>query len=189
MKPYSLFLLLLALLCWTGCDDEDANTLTTLNYDGPNFTAPQLQAGKTTFAAYFPPGRTEVYDGRDLERVSFYVSAIPQSTRVVIYEEGADDFNPGDIVYQRDISARVNQTGWYEDRLPTPIPITGQGLWLTVEVEVGSDNPFALGCDAGNNYNSNGDLIRAGNTLEFTNYRNLTPETVNWNIRGIISNE
>lgn len=190
MKLLHLSLLLLALLTWTGCEDEDAPTLTTLNYDGANATAPSLPAGINKFAVYFPPERTIPYSGRDLERVTFYVSAIPTATRVAVHKEGPDNLTPGDVIERRDISARVTTTGWYEHRLTNPLTLSDEGIWLVVEVEVATDGSRAIGCDAGRNYNPNGDLIQYANATQYGSFQQITGnETVNWNIRGVLAAE
>lgn len=187
MKSYAIpFLLLLGLLCWTGCDDEDAATTATLNYDGPNVTAPQLPPGQNSFLVYFPPSETQPFLGRQLERVSFYLFAIPQRTSVVIYAEGDDDLTPGAELYRRDITSRVNSTGWIEDRLQDPIDITEDGIWLAIEVELVEGAPLSVGCDAGRNYSPNGDLLRLAPAPNII--RNFD-DNVNWNIRGIISEQ
>ena len=190
MKILSSFALLFALLVWTGCEDDDGTALTTLNYDGANVTAPPLPAGTSSFAVYFPPGQTTPFAGRDLERVSFYVSGIPTATRVSVREAGPDDLTPGAVIESRDISARVNTVGWYEHRLTDPVTLTEAGIWLEIEVEVSTDNSVAIGCDAGRNYNSNGDLLRFAGTTQFASFNDLSPtERVNWNIRGVLSEE
>lgn len=192
MKSPILLIFLCALLTWTGCDDDD-NTLTTLNYDGANVTAPQLQAGTNTFAAYFPASETEAFAGRTLERISFYVSAIPLATRVIVRAEGPDARTPGDLLYERDISSRVTNLGWYEDRIASQDPIVlsdSEGIWLLVETEVDDTDPFSIGCDAGRNYSPNGDLLLFPGATQYGSFRDISgTETVNWNIRGILAAE
>ena len=188
MKLAVLPLLLLALLFGTGCEkDSPAPAEVTLNYDGPNVSAPQLQGGLNTYAAYFPPAETQPYAGRTLDRISFYLTQVPRATRVVVYDEGPDDRTPGAELYRKDLTARITTTEWHEDRLIPGIALTGRGIWLAVEVELEENSPFAVGCDAGRSYNSNGDLLRPGLATQYTSFNDLTGETVNWNIRGILA--
>lgn len=192
MKYTALSLLLLiGLLSWTGCEDDDpTDTETVLNYDGPNFTAPTLPEGRHIFAAYFPPAETAPFTGRTLERIRFWLDDIPESTTVIVYGEGPNDRTPGAELYRRDITNRVNNTGWYEDRLIPGIEIDGQGMWLAVEVELANGRPRSVGCDQGINYDRNGDLLLLAVTPGgWTTFNDLNGETVNWNIRGVLNEE
>jgi hypothetical protein len=191
MKTSSLpFLLLLCigLLSWSSCGDDDDLVIDTLNYDGPNFTAPTNGEGFTTFAARFPGAETQAFTGRKLERISFFLEQIPISTVVLVYDIGTDDRTPGDLLYSIDLTQRVRNTGWIEHVLTTPVDITGDGLWLAVETELNTGDQ-AIGCDQGTNYNPNGDrLLTPANV--WTSFNEITgSETINWNIRGIISEE
>ncbi|WP_116107379.1 hypothetical protein [Lewinella sp. IMCC34191] len=183
-----LFCSLLGLMLWSGCtEDDDPSVLTTLNYDGPNDSAPNLPPGTNTFGVYFPPSQTGRYTGRRLESLRFYLSQIPEATTVMVMSEGPDDRTPGDTLYRRELTQRINLTEWIDDRLPDPIEITGEGLWLMVEVELPPGGGFSVGCDAGNNFNPNGNLLYLSTESEWTTFQDITGETVNWNIRGILS--
>lgn len=188
MKLLQLPLFLLALLVWTGCDDEEAAVIETLSYDGPNVSAPQLPPGDNSLLVYFPPSETGKYVGRRLEKVRFYMSEIPLATSVVVYDEGPDDRTPGTERYRRDLTARINATGWFEDRLASPIEITGDGLWLAIDVTIAEGSTFSVGCDAGRTYDRNGDLLQLStNPSVIAGFQDINGETVSWNIRGVIS--
>ncbi|MBB4080823.1 hypothetical protein GGR28_003462 [Lewinella aquimaris] len=191
MKPTVLpyFFLAFVLFLWTGCKEDDATVLTTLNYDGPNVTAPQLPPGKNLFAAYFPPAETQPYIGRTMDRITFYLTQIPEATSVVVFAEGPDDRTPGAELYRKNLTARINTTEWIEDRLIPGIEITGEGLWLAVEVELADGQPFSVGCDAGRTYDPNGDLLLLSTATQWTGFRDLNGERVNWNIRGVLAEE
>ena len=192
MKPTALTFLLLAftVLFWSGCGKDEPATPTaetTLNYDGPNFTAPNLPPGKNSFAAYFPPSETARLQGGTLEAVTFYLTRIPLSTSVVIYAEGSDDRTPGAELYRRDITGRTTTTEWNEHLLlDNAIELTGQGLWLAIEVELAQGEAQSVGCDAGRSYNSNGDRLLISVNSDWTSFNQLNGETVNWNIRGVV---
>ena len=187
---YALPLLaLLGILSWSGCGEDDDTTLTTLNYDGANVSAPQLPPGTNTFGVYFPPSQTERYTGRMLESVRFYLTQVPEATRVIVASEGPEDRTPGDVLYSRSLTQRINTTEWFDDRLPTPIEITGEGLWLMVEVELAPGEPFSVGCDAGRNFSPNGNLLNLSTENVWTTFQEINGETVNWNIRGVLSGE
>ena len=192
MKPTTLLLLLLLFtLGWTSCGEDDEDPIVasaTLNYDGPNFTAPQLPPGTNTFAAYFPPSETERLRGGTLDKITFYLTRIPQSTSVVIYADGPDDRTPGTELYRRDITGRTTTTEWNEHLLlGDAIELTGQGLWLAVEVELAQGETQSVGCDAGRSYSPNGDRLLLSTVSDWTSFNELNGETVNWNIRGEVS--
>ena len=181
--------LLLSVLLWTGCGEDDDPTVTaTLNYDGPNVTAPQLPPGTNQFAAYFPPSETSSFNGRLLERVSFYLTQLPEGVRVVVYGDGPDDRSPGPELYRSAELINRASTGWNEHLLLTdPVTVGGEGLWLVVEVDLAQGSPISVGCDAGRNYNSNGDLLLLSINSQYASFGQINPgETVNWNIRGVI---
>jgi len=133
-----LLLLCIGLLGWSSCEDDDPLVADTLNYDGDNFTAPFNDAGLHTFAAYFPPGETQAFSGRTLERVSFWMEQVPGATSVLILAEGPDDAAPGAVLYRSlDLSQRINNRGWQDHFLTDPIILNAnEGIWIAVETEV-----------------------------------------------------
>lgn len=192
MKNLRLSLLLLlavGLLGWTGCaDDDDPLVRDTLNYDGANLTAPNLDANM--FAAYFPADVVRQFAGRQLAEVQFFLTAIPPSTRVFVFAEGPTDQAPGEELYSEDITQRVNASGdFIVHRLSEVVTLADQGIWIGIETDIAEGVLVqSVGCDDGSNYNSNGDRIRIGNT--WTSFREITgSERVNWNIRGVIAEE
>jgi len=197
MKTASLpFLLLLCigLLGWSSCEDDDNEVVAeSLNYDGDNFTAPFVDAGQHVFAAYFPPGRTQQFSGRSLERVSFWIQDVPGATSVVIFAEGADDDAPGAELYRSlDLSQRIRNRGWQDHFLTTPLTLEAdQGIWIAVESDIPSDRFQAIGCDQGLNFNPNGDRFRIPQGPTWTNFEDFTDgeATINWNIRGFLAGE
>lgn len=191
MKPYLLPLLLLALFTWTGCgsDDDDVVEQEFVNYDGPNVSAPSLPPGTNTFGVYFPASVMDRYVGRSIDAITFYVTSVPRATTVKIFADGPDNRTPGAELYSRDITNRVTLTEWYTDRLQNPYEITGEGLWLAVEVELAAGESFSIGCDAGRTFDSNGNLLYLSTENEWQTFQDITGEQVNWNIRGVLAPE
>ena len=188
MKPTLLSLLLIALLTWTGCgEDDDVSVQEFVNYDGPNVSAPQLPPGTNTFGVYFPASVMQGYTGRSIDAITFYVTSIPEATTVKIFADGPDNRTPGDELYSRDITNRVSTTEWYTDRLQSPYEITGEGIWLAVEVELAPGAPISIGCDSGQSFDPNGNLLYLSTENEWQTFQEITGERVNWNIRGVLS--
>ena len=195
MKYASLSLALflaLGLFMFTGCGDDDAAvTADTLNYDGPNVTAPQNGAGLNTFAAFFTTDQTQPFAGRRLERVRFWLTRIPLATSVVVYAEGNTDRSPGAELYRVNLTQRIRNTGWNEHVLTTPVDVEAdRGLWLAVEVDIENNGDQAIGCDSGASYSPNGDRLLPSTGGVWTSFNEITgSETVNWNIRGVLADE
>lgn len=190
-------LLLIGLLGFSSCGEDDDNNngpdLETLNYDGNNVTAPALERGSRTFAAYFPANEVQSLVGRKLARVDFWLQDIPDATSVVIYSVGDNDRAPGPQLYRIDLTQRINNTGWYEHLIPaaSQVEIPAEGLWLAVETIAPTDRFQSIGCDNGANFNPNGDRMLPPTGGTWTSFSEVTSggETINWNIRGVLAAE
>ena len=200
MKFNILFcFLLFGLFTYTGCGDDDDDPTDELGrdelrYDGPNFTAPLLPQNTYVYAAFFPESEVAEFAGRTLEEISFYLEEIPERVVIRVYEAGGTDNEPGREIYNVDVTARVdNDTGFfgdfYDHIIPGGILLDGTGLWLGVEVQTPGGLQI-VGCDAGDNYNPNGDRLQLANGNTWTSFREFTgSEEINWNIRGFLAEE
>ena len=186
--PFLLLLALVGLVSFASCG-EDEEVQDSLSYDGPNVTAPNQPQGTTVFAAFFPESETRRFEGRTLESLRFWIERVPDRTAVVIYEAGTSSAAPGDEIYRRDITQRVNvPLNWVTHNIAESITIPAGGIWLGVEVALPSFTQ-SVGCDAGTNYSPNGDRLRTPDGT-WTNFRDITGgESVNWNIRGFLAEE
>ncbi len=184
-----LLLLCIGLLGFSGCDDDD-EVLETLNYDGPNFTAPQNGAGVNVFAAYFPESEIQRQGvaGRSLERIDFWLQSVPLQTNVVVYGFSGNDAIPGTELYRIDLTQRINNAGWVEHIIPGGLTIPDSGIWLAVETDLAAVGAQSIGCDEGLNYNPNGDRMLTPSSGGWSSFNAITgSEQVNWNIRGVIT--
>lgn len=190
-KYFSLLLLLVVgLLGFSGCGDDDDTTEELLNYDGPNVTAPFNGQGLNSFAAYFPASTLQDFSGRSLSGVQFWLQTIPTQTNLVIYGYSGNDAIPGDELYRIDLTQRVSNPGWITHQIPGGLAIPADGLWLAVETDLPADGTQSIGCDAGNNYNPNGDRMRTPTSGGWSSFNGITgSETINWNIRGVLAAE
>lgn len=187
-----LLLICIGLLGFSSCGDDDDNSATeVLNYDGDNFTAPRNGAGLNTFAAYFPASTVQDFAGRELSTVRFWLETVPTQTSVVIYGFSGNDALPGDELYRVDLTQRINNAGdWIDHIIPGGLAIPADGLWLAVETDLPDNNVQSIGCDAGTNYNPNGDRMRTPTSGGWSSFNGITgSETINWNIRGILAAE
>lgn len=186
-----LLLLCVAVFGFTSCGDDDDDFQETLNYDGDNDRAPFNGVGLNTFAAYFPASELQDYAGRRLSGVTFWLEAIPSQTNVVIFGYSGNDAIPGDTLYSVNLTQRINNANdWIDHIIPGGLDIPADGLWLAVETTLAADGTQAIGCDAGNNYNPNGDRMRTPTSGNWSSFNAITgSETINWNIRGILATE
>lgn len=184
MLKYFLFggLLLLALAC-----EKDKVVEGELSLDGPNVTGPILEPDYHELAAAFSSNQTAPYAGRQLERVSFFLGPRPTQLRLRIYGEGAAPNMPGAILYEIDLSNRLVENSWNEHRLTMPVEITGDDLWISIGL-LHNRVQQSLGCDAGPN-RSGGDWHFKAADQEWETFRARTGESINWNIRGYVSEE
>ncbi len=181
MKKSATFLLFFLLVMAACSDDDGMQPENLLNYDGPNQTGPVLEAGDYEAAARFPASETDRFSGQSLTEVTWFLGPAPQRCKVRVYGPG-DGSAPGDLLYEGDVTADVETLSWNTHRLNTPVPITGQELWIAIAF-THTQEQQSIGCDAGPNH-PNGDWLFRSSTNDWQRYSNFTPERVNWNVRG-----
>ena len=166
-----------------GDEEEIPNDRTILSYDGENLTAPTLPEGLFEFAVRFPPNLTRNVEGRSIEQVSFYLYDAPAQ----MYLNISTDFTtsvPGDILNTQMIS-NPRPNSWNTITLDEPYPIDGGAIWVGIEVNL-DRTMQSVGCDAGP-ANANGDWLYQEIDQTWDTFRGRTGESVNWNIKAIIS--
>ncbi|MFK7810002.1 MAG: hypothetical protein AB8F74_19510 [Saprospiraceae bacterium] len=185
----NLLLLALTIVCLaSSCGDDDSGE--SLRLDGDNVSAPLLDPDTYQAAVRFSSTLTTPYSGFKLTEVDYYILDAPGSCKIIIYDEAATGTGPGDILFTSpDLTGRINGADWNTYTLPTPIELSGDDLWIAVEV----DHPSSLrtvGCDAGP-AQSNGDWVLASTVGQWQTLRDFTSDAVsiNWNIRGILSED
>lgn len=191
MKKYFFFLLAFTLILGACKDDEDIITPpeNLLNYDGDNFSAPALDADKYEAAARFTSFELGNVSNRRLVGVEVYFVSVPVQPEIRIYGKGTDN-TPGDLLYSANITAVATTDSWNAHTLTTPLDISGQEeLWIAVKMEH-PETFGSVGCDEGP-ADDNGDLMFVNSQNTWTNLRNFTngETSINWNIRGVLSEE
>ena len=180
-----LFILILALVAFSCGDDENEipSDRTILSYDGENLTAPTLPDGLFEFAVRFPPNLTRNVEGRNIEQVSFYLYDAPAQMYLNISTDVSPSL-PGQILNTQMIN-NPRPNSWNTVTLNDPFPIDGSAIWVGIEVTL-NQTMQTVGCDAGP-ANSNGDWLYEETDQSWDTFRNRTGESVNWNIKAIIS--
>lgn len=182
MKTKLLFLVFSAVL-FMGCGDD---LPLILQYDGDNLTGPILEAGLHEAAARFPASSLEEYDGYKLSGVEFFMGNQPASCKIIIYGQGSSD-TPGAKIFEVDVTSALATPQWNEYTLDNPIDLGGEDIWISIALEHDQDQQ-SIGCDAGPG-RLNGDWLFSSSDGEWIPYSDRTPESINWNIRGKVTEE
>ncbi|MEM1328573.1 MAG: hypothetical protein AAGI23_21635 [Bacteroidota bacterium] len=181
---FSLLLLAMSICLFTACEDDNETQLSnTLNYDGAPFSGPVLPFGEHTFAVRFGEEELADYVGQFLEEITFYAGEEPETVEVLVYGEGTAT-TPGAQLYSAKISG-LSLPDWNDHSIATPIEITGDDLWLAVKV-LHTATQRSIGCDEGPNQ-QDGDWLFRADDPNWQSFSATTPESVNWNIRGKVS--
>lgn len=180
----NILLLFLALSLFACGDDNEAE----LHHDGPNQSSPFLEAGIHNMAAVFPADVTNTFNGRSVVSVEYFLLDVPTSTTLNIYGEGVG-LSPGELLYSADLSSSALGNTWNTHTLSTPLEISGEELWLVINVEHAGAIQ-SLGCDAGP-ARTNGDWISTGSLDNWQTFRDRMNQevSINWNIRGNLNDE
>lgn len=181
MKTRYFIAILSAALLWGACNKDNDSFL---QLDGDNATGPLLDAGQHETAVRFTADRTRQFNGRQLTEVHWYTGPRPAATQVKVYGPGPGNA-PGSLLYSKDVSSSVRPFNWNVHRLDTPIEITGQELWIAIAF-THAERGQTIGCDAGPNRIGGDWLFTLDN--QWRTYIQRTGESINWNIRGKVSN-
>lgn len=186
MKYLSLLFVALVLVT-SSCkkDEPDPPTIDNLLFwDGENATAPILPGGNSyETAVFFPESSTDIYTSRQLLAVDFVVYT-PFDGTVFIYEGGSNQ--PGSIVAEQNFTAsQLTNNAWNRVTFNNPARINGLNLWIGIRFDAVGDNQL-VGCDAGPN-RSGGDWLFESSDNQWQTYRQRSGESINWNIRGVVS--
>lgn len=185
MKKLLFLLLSLAVILPSCKDDDDVLNDNALNYDGDNFSAPVFEVGVSTPSVYFPSSFLEPYIGKKISGIEFFVADIPAEMEIQVLKAGNGN-TPGDMIVQDDITGlNIQGTNWNEWPLTDPVEITGEGLWIAIQVKHDNADERSIGCDAGPAV-SNGDWIFSDTDNDWKTLRERTNNAVdiNWNIRA-----
>lgn len=179
--------LILSLVFLLACNKDEEPVTSDLHYDGPNQTAPFIEAGTHETAAKFTIVQTGPLAGRNLTEVQYYLVNLPATCSLRVYAQG-DASTPGTLLYSSDLSGEMTPNSWNRHVLSTPVTITGEDLWIAIRVEH-QNRTNTIGCDPGP-ANRNGDWILSSSDNEWKTFRERTnlQVNINWNIRGVVSN-
>ena len=182
----NIFFLLLGIsFLAVSCQDDPVVISADLHLDGVNATAPTFEPGVHNCAVRFSAGVTSGFFGKDLEEIEFYLADVPNQINVQVFAEGSRT-EPGDLLYEEDITNEVNPDSWNLHTLSSKIPIVGEDIWVAFEISQLS-RIATIGCDSGPAV-PDGDWVFTSETNRWETFRELTgTESINWNIRANVS--
>lgn len=188
MNKWTVIFFAIAAIGFTACteDEEGLGLENTIHYDGPNQTAPVLPAGDYEAAARFTSAELSDYVGRKLIEVNFFIANLPQNCTIRIYDEG-DAGTPGNVLYSASVSNSLRPFSWNTHEIRNPIDITGEDLWIGVAL-THTATQQSIGCDAGP-AQTDGDWLYRDSDQLWSTYRQISGESINWNIRGRVTAE
>lgn len=176
--------LLLSFAILLSCKDDPPATDTIIHYDGQNNDAPSLPDGYFEASAQFTSSQVQPYIGSNLIAVEYYLYSIPSRCEIKIYDRNNGN-QPGTVLYQKDVTPDLRANAWNIHSLDLPIDIVGDGFWVSVAFEHIREQR-TIGCDAGP-ANNNGDWLYDNFDGAWLTYRDRVGESVNWNIRAVVS--
>jgi len=170
------------------CSSSDSITpippqLLELRHDADNANAPNLPAATYQAAARFTATQTAALTGGRLIEVDFYISTLPASATLRVYDAGSATA-PGVSLYSADVTASLTPAAWTQHALSTPVPITGADLWIAIEFTHAASQRV-IGCDPGPVV-PDGDWLYSSMDGMWIPFNQRFAASVNWNIRGIV---
>ena len=177
-------LFFLAIFSFAACGDDDgaSGDPNLLSYDGDNASAPELEAGIHELAIYFPGSDLQDRIGKKLVEVEVFVDQGASSYKVKVHGPGTSR-SAGVVLREVDFTSQVVSRAWKILDIDPPLEITGEDLWIGVEV-VHDQTAQTVGCDSGPRRDG-GDWIWDSLVNAWDTFNSKTgTESVNWNIRG-----
>ena len=183
----NLIYLFLALTIFLGsCGDDDGRDLEfSLSHDGDNDNSPILPEDTYEAASQFSANQMAAFQGQRLTEVGYYMYNAPLSTTLKIYGPGEEANRPGEVLYEGRLTGSITNDAWSIHTLSTPVPITGEELWISIRMQHNRDLQ-SIGCDRGPAA-SGGDWLFQESDGVWRSFRQRTGENINWNIRGIVA--
>ncbi len=133
-----------------GGSPNTTEALVTIHYDGENAGNSVGDGGTTYIAgARFTPAITGPLTGGELQFVQFHYTQAATGLTIKIYDSGTASA-PGALLLNQPLNLALLTVGsWNQVELSTYIPISGNDIWICLEVADATGLSFPLGVDAG----------------------------------------
>ncbi|MEE9371744.1 MAG: hypothetical protein V3V00_01695 [Saprospiraceae bacterium] len=185
MKNYILLTIIFIGFLSCGKDDGDLST-NMLRYDGDNATSPIFPVGDHEAAARFPSFVTNEFIGKQLTGVEVFIYNVPSSIFLNIYDSGSA-VGPNIPIIRVDITNSLTPNRMNLLEFSAPLDVTTE-MWISISWTQNIEEQV-MGCDAGP-ANTNGDWVFLSTDMQgWSSFRQRTGESINWNIRGIVTDK
>lgn len=168
----------------TSSSSPDApNDLILVHYDGDN-NGNSIGDEGTTFigGARFRADILGSYAGGELQAVQFHYTQEATGLSIMIYDAGTSS-EPGALLLDQPLDLSSLTLGdWNEVTLTSNIPISGNDLWVCLQVEDATGLNYPLGVDDGP-ADPDGDWVNDSGTWQHLSDFSLN---YNWNVRGVV---
>ena len=161
---------------------QSTDDLVVIHYDGDNYES--IGDGGTTYigGARFSHDLLVFYTNSWLQAVQFYYAQPATGLTILIYDAGTE-YNPGALLYSQPLNLNTLTVGdWNEILLDSFVGISGEDLWICLQVEDATGVNYSFGCDAGPAA-PDGDWVNDSGTWQHLTFYGLD---YNWNIRGVL---
>ncbi|MEM1271572.1 MAG: hypothetical protein AAF752_06705 [Bacteroidota bacterium] len=164
-----------------GCDGTDEGQELVIHYDGPNQSAPSLGDGAQQAAVRFTPAQIGGVAGGTLEAVNVYIRNVPNAAELRIYRESRPT-EPGTLVYRQPVGD-LQPDSWNLIQLDQTVGLLDEDLWVGFAYTIDA-SLAVVGCDPGPAVRDGDWTFNAENG--WAPFNQISPESINWNIRAVV---
>lgn len=188
MKIFTIiFIIICCSVLFYACGEDDAmnpdGDAPTLNYDGDQESAPNLDAATYVAAARFTAAQIGDFADDEISAVQYYVAHMPENCKVKIY--GAQTATmPGALLYEADVTSSTTEGEWNTHQLSQAVALSSNDIWIGIEFRH-SARQATIGCDPGPAV-TDGDWLYSSLDDTWTPLSQRTAISINWNIRGVL---
>ncbi len=162
---------------------DSPNDVVVVHYDGDDVTNSVGDGGATFIGgARFRAGIMAGYTDGELQSVQFHYSQAATGLTIMIYDAGTAT-DPGALLLSQTLVLDSLTVGdWNDVALTTSIPVSGNDLWVCLQVEDATAAAYPLGVDTGP-ADPDGDFVNDSGTWQHLNDFGLN---YNWHIRAVV---
>jgi len=140
--------------------EADANTVYTVRYDNGQYDAIGIENSESsTYAHLYPGNMLASLEGMAITSVDVYISNVPDNNSIVIYGPGTQT-KCGELICEQSFQAKADS--WNHIVLSTPVPVSGDDLWVGVKMSGFSGSQYHIGIDHGPALRGLGDIVNIG---------------------------
>lgn len=132
-----------------------------LKYDGGHENAVSLgNYASAIFGSYWPATKLIPLKGMEISSVDVYIETAPESAKIKIFGAGANASESGELLVEQPFE--ITPKAWNTITLATPLKITGEDLWIGVEMSGMSTTEYHIGIDGIPAISGYGDVCNIG---------------------------